>query len=548
MVQNSGFSFKRSRDWRLVFFTVFISVLLGFILSLGRAFSAEPIPIQCKLSSGAVCQPSDLVARNRFTRYVLLLPAGYQPSQQALFEGDFQRFVESMARSPGSLYATSYSSQIIYIAPWLPGGPLNSATANFAAQIMNHPFRGKATTLNQDAVIAKVQVIRQQLIAQGYLINSSTTQPLAVDVLFNSDLPQVTANAAPPSFLQQPYGISKLLRIDLNSSYTAVHETAHAGLNFLDEYTESGFESLSIRLLDYLTPLALLDESWGGLGAALSALFNTYDYRLSEVLAGNGSENVEVTQFPSRVSTPSFAREEYAYEGGMFFGHGTYRHAGKNIMNSDRGAQHADEGFSFSHNMPQWRILPSVFDSHVSAPRPNDRLRNAGPVGDGHLSIGVGTKVLLYDGDKNHHFFPTVSYDLQAGWYERKWKACWAAFIPYPCYDSVWTTFEKQVSSAKRNLDLRASALYGLANTLQGVACTLGIKIKVPGATDLDFCSLNVATVSQAFLPTLSFRTPYQEVDVPAQQWFTKYYWRFRSWNGTIRSGWTGWSSFERTF
>jgi hypothetical protein len=41
---------------------------------------------------------------------------------------------------------------------------------------------------------------------------------------------------------------------------------------------------------------------------------------------------------------------------------------------------------------------------------------------------------------------------------------------------------------------------------------------------------------------------PYEETDVPASQWFTTYWWRFKTWNGSAWSNNTGWSSFYRSF
>ncbi len=40
----------------------------------------------------------------------------------------------------------------------------------------------------------------------------------------------------------------------------------------------------------------------------------------------------------------------------------------------------------------------------------------------------------------------------------------------------------------------------------------------------------------------------YQDVSVPASQWFTTYWWRFGTWSGGAGSGFTGWSSFYRSF
>ena len=60
------------------------------------------------------------------------------------------------------------------------------------------------------------------------------------------------------------------------------------------------------------------------------------------------------------------------------------------------------------------------------------------------------------------------------------------------------------------------------------------------------FCQHSVDTLADAFVPTLEFLTPYQFVNVPVNQHFTKYYWRFRTYNGTFQSGWTGWTKFTK--
>jgi hypothetical protein len=59
---------------------------------------------------------------------------------------------------------------------------------------------------------------------------------------------------------------------------------------------------------------------------------------------------------------------------------------------------------------------------------------------------------------------------------------------------------------------------------------------------------VDLATLSTSFLPTVDFMTPYQETEVPASQWMTTYYWRFKTDNGSQQSGYTGWSSFFRSF
>jgi hypothetical protein len=86
--------------------------------------------------------------------------------------------------------------------------------------------------------------------------------------------------------------------------------------------------------------------------------------------------------------------------------------------------------------------------------------------------------------------------------------------------------------------------VYGMASVTQGVVCGLGLGDIAGG---IDLCTLTVAEMSDAFLPTLTFYLPYQNLTVPASQWWTTYYWCFRTYNGTYTSGWTSWASFYRS-
>src|SRR5258707_11259483 len=154
-----------------------------------------------------------------------------------------------------------------------------------------------------------------------------------------------------------------------------------------------------------------------------------------------------------------------------------------------------------------------------------------------------------YDGDKNHHFQPTRSYTVQVGWYERNWRTCWAVFVPYPCYDDVWRTAQTNVAPTARSLDLKVSSLCGLANLAQGALCGVGIS-EVPkpdGSGSFRLCDQDLNPIADNFLPTVKFTVPYQDVEVPASQWLTTYWWRFSTYNGVVSSGWTGWSSFYRS-
>ena len=76
------------------------------------------------------------------------------------------------------------------------------------------------------------------------------------------------------------------------------------------------------------------------------------------------------------------------------------------------------------------------------------------------------------------------------------------------------------------------------------VACRAGMTELSTRLNGVEVCDSR----RNAFLPTLTFWTPYQQTTVPASQSFTTYWWRFRTHNGAAYSGWTSWSSFYRSF
>jgi hypothetical protein len=77
------------------------------------------------------------------------------------------------------------------------------------------------------------------------------------------------------------------------------------------------------------------------------------------------------------------------------------------------------------------------------------------------------------------------------------------------------------------------------------IACRGGMTELSTVLNARDVCASDAAP---AFLPTFKFYVPYQNATVPTNQRFTTYYWRFRTDNGAQSSGWTGWSSFYRSF
>ncbi len=492
---------------------------------------------KCKKWDGTSCTPAD--RSNPANRQIVFLSTGFSDDEQQAFWTDYDRMIGMMTNNVGNTWSAMKKDQILYIGYFVSGGALGTDTAAFKAKVSEHPIRGHALTLDQASVYTKIDQLRGEI---------SDLKPMAVGVLFNSYADDVTANASPPSVVGKPYGVARWTRYDLDDrgGYIASHELAHAGLNFLDEYVEDGFQDINIRSLDVLTPLALLDNTWGGILSSIANLFQVFDMRLSDILSNNGSDNMATERIPGTVYTSGFARETYEYEGGMFFGRGTWHMRGNNLMNSGNVVRGPGDDFGFDHSPAQRAVVHEAFGA--TAHRPNDRLRNAGPNSGWPSAWGSTTKVMLFDGDKLHHFHPTRTYTVQVGWYEREWHTCWALFIPYPCSTDEWRVAEKTVWSGERRVTLTVTAAYGLASLLQKAACAAGInEISSNGGT-FRLCDQSLSEITGAFIPTIVWRLPYQEVSVPASQWMTKYYWRFRTYNGAHTSGWTGWSTFVRTF
>jgi hypothetical protein len=355
--------------------------------------------------------------------------------------------------------------------------------------------------------------------------------------LYNT-LEDVTNNATPPSFTRRSYGVARITALDAQGTYIGPHELGHGLMSWVDEYVEAGFENMNITQFELLTPLAIWDGGLSTLDNAVGDLLGVYDMNISDILAHNGADNVSTSRYPSTVWS-GLTQEVYEYEGGMFFGRGTWHDLGKNIMNSNRWNAGPNNGFDYLHSASQARVVNTVFNTN-SAGRANDRLRNSGPVNGWPLEFGGTTTVMMFDGDKNHRWHPTLSYSVLVGWYERDWHTCWAGPFPYPCSDDIWRTVQKNINPSVESLELKTSTLFGLANLTQGVVCGLGLGSLI-GSFDL--CTLTVSQMADAFVPTLTFYLPYQYTTVPASQWFTNYYWSFRTYNGRYTSGWTSWAS-----
>ena len=495
---------------------------------------------KCVKADGSSCGAAELA--NPYYKQIVILPSGFAQEEIGAFWTDFDKTV-ALITSPGSAgssWSVQRAGQVLFVGYFLPGGPLGSDSATFGGKVAQHPIRGYALSLSQAAVYAQIDSIRYWTLPQ--------LQPFGAAVLFNTFQTPVTANAAPPSLVNKPFGVAKFTRQDLieRGAYVPAHELAHASLNYLDEYVEPGFEELSLKQIDVATPLVLMDGSWGGFINAINDLLGVYDFNISEILSNNGNDNMATVPGVSAVSTPNYAQQWYGYEGGMFFGRGTWHMAGSNLMNDNQVMRGWDDGFAFAHSPSQQQVIDNAFDGGIR--RPNDRIRNAGPRNGWPLALGSTTHVMLFDGDKNHHFHPTQAYYVQVGWYDRQWKTCWWGPFPYACYDDVWQTAGNWVYPEYRSINLPMSSLYGLAKLAQQLVCAAGVnEVPSSGGGTIRLCDQNLDTMANNFLPTLSFPVPYQDVGVPASQWFTTYWWRFGTWNGATTSGYTGWSSFYRS-
>ena len=491
---------------------------------------------KCRHADGSECLPGDL--QNPWYRQVLILATGFQTSDYDAFFTDFDTSVNLItdSSSAGDTWSVQKRDQLLFVGYFTSGGPLGD-TATFSGRVFPHPIRGWATTLDQKSVYARVQQLQGEIAGLA---------PISCAVMFNSFQTRVTANAAPPSFTNKPFGVAKFTREDLVSrgAYVPAHELAHAGLNFLDEYVEGGFENLNIAQVDLLTPLILLDDSWSGLGDAAGSALGLYTFRVSEILADNGNDNISTAQYPGTVASDRSLNQNYEWEGGMFFGRGTWHMPGNNLMNDGLIQRGAGDDFAWAHSPAQQTVIDQAFGGPV--PRPNDRIRSAGPNVNWVPTFGNSTKVMVFDGDKTHHFHPTQAYTLQVSWQERHWAVCWAFIVPYPCHQDEWQTAQTTVGTEERSVEVKMTAAYGLANLMQRMICAVGYTEIKTNTADIKLCEQDLSTIADAFLPTFVFRLPYQTIPVPAQQWMTQYYWRFKTDNGAFQSGYTGWSGFYR--
>ncbi|MBF0104219.1 MAG: hypothetical protein HQM16_02720 [Deltaproteobacteria bacterium] len=521
----------------------------------------------CFVGNGEKCSDVELEDALNY-KQVIVLPAGYTADHKKRFYSDLAKVVEGMTYGSQNIFGYEYQENILYYGIWLPGGTLGSNDVNFDAKISEHFSRANALTISPELVIEAIEDLQAD--------TDDRIDPWAVLVIYNTNQTGVTATASTPvttkSTSHAGFGIARVTRAHLfnsynnSSAYTVMHELGHAGLGFVDEYVEQGFEDMNIQSVDAISNLAFFDASWGDFVHAAQTIVDMYDYRISEVLADNATLNISTTKYPSRVTTNYYRKINYECEGGMFFGRGTWHDSGNNFMNTGRVNRTSStsgclaDRFGFDHSPAQMQVIEQTFNSPGTAARPNDRIRTAGPNTNWLPVLGGSVKGLIFDADKNNHLHPTTSYDVQIGWFATKtcYKKILGVNVPYPC-GKVWKSVSKTVYPRERYIDLDTSALVGFSSVLHGMICTLGLDAFVPESSGISICNLSADELLDDLVPVMKFDVPYQEFtiqtpegttlgNIATGEFATTYYWQFRTNNGTYTSGYTEWDSFKRYF
>ena len=258
---------------------------------------------KCVHADGSACTAAELT--NPWYKQVFLTSAGFAEAERDDFwsrvrphrrHDDRRRRGQRLERAEEAIGCSSSATSS-------PGGALGAPDAAFGAQ-----SRAPDSRLRHVAVAGGG--LRQDR-ADRAGERCRGLQPFTAGVLFNTFQTPVTANAAPPSFVQKAFGVAKFTRADLNErgSYITTHELAHAGLNYLDEYVESGFEELNIRSIDVLTPLALFDWTWGGFVNAISDLARRLRLQHQRDPRRQRQRQHRARRWPTTVSTPGWGSD-----------------------------------------------------------------------------------------------------------------------------------------------------------------------------------------------------------------------------------------------
>jgi len=544
----------------------------------------------CIVGDTSPCGPQHL-DDPEYYKQIVFLSSGYTEDQKALFYQDFlyaslsrmskfeiekepadgiYRVRRSQILNPEEKIGVTYTNdeylvdyskvysvknrpRLVYIGWWLPGGPIGSSSERFGMKALNTPLpvraiEGTSPAFNTEKVYEEVSRLTQE--QEGRL------RPWSAVLIIQDRGSELRSLAK--LLIERPFNLVAQSAVD-TVNYLGYHEVGHSAFNFGDQYYSQFLLYVNFRWLDSLSPVLKILDTQGSASTAIENWAGGFDFKLTDILISI-FDDLDVTRYPSRVSTPSYTPTEFTYEGGFQFGVGVFHEKGLNIMNMMFGKSGEEDYMGEDHTTTQSKLIDNealgssfqpgnrdVFGrAFVRASRPNDRIRNAGPYNDTLVS-GTKTRILLSDADKHHRYHPTRKYEVQVGWYESEIRTCYnKRGLPYACSQNVWKTASKDVLPVKRKVKLSVQHINGLSpslvnlfcNHFQGTSSPAGVPNK---CLDWDTSTLPLSDYFELMMP-------YQEVEVPTERMGTTYYWRFRTDNGKWQSGWTGWSTFKRTF
>jgi len=463
---------------------------------------------------------------------VVIFPTGFAASEKDIFFEEAEEFRLGVSEDwsfNDLIFTQKYKHQFMYVAVWIESTPVGDDDALFSSKIGSENI-GRLL-MNDKEAFDKVNDIRGEHIFFN---------PANIAVIFNES---GRANATLPNRKDgQLMGVS---RTSFSSDdHTKMHEMGHSYMGWQDEYTEflenaQGQDMpIDIRSLDWLTFLGLwtfpTDES--STATPLSALLNVYDINFSEIYTA-GSDNVSPSICPATVGQYSlcgdpnypYHHDYYAFDGSGPFT-GLFKENSDSLMTS-----------SWYQSDSQDRVMATAFSGVPG--RPNDRIRNAGPLGLVDLAKKVDSPtqeeyisliLLAYDEDKFHTWQPTLEYEVEIHYQERVSDTCYFFGIPYVCTklvdaEGVGFTFEPTLQT----INYENSALKLIADFVSSV-------------------SGNVGNVISEFTEALDgTNIPYQPFVVEVPDGGENYKWRFRTRNGSkvgecgdACSGWTNYTYF----
>lgn len=484
------------------------------------------------------CDPA-LLQREDLTQF-LFLPTGFTSDEKASFIALVDELMDFSSDNDFGLFTIEpftflYKDRILYVAAWIPGEDIESSKANFNARLIGTPVRPDELLLKSSS----------QLIHQEYLNLKSqypNLKPNNINIIFDTD--EGTANA---TYSGHSIGFDTMGLVNLQKEYigqTFWHEAGHSTFNWSDEYVEDRLEEINVRILDYLTPLLVVNSDSSSVKDGISSLFSIYDMNFSEILF-SGKSNIGFSECPTTVGLAgecgtSAYKEHHDFfnSEGAYFGYGLFKEMEGTIM----------WGGFFNSDL-QLNDMKIFFEG--VDPGPNDQLRNAGPLIN--LPIGIGqVEVMTFDQKKHARYHPTTSYDVEVRWEEVKLGICYLGLIPYPCEKGEKARSVRKNFLAEREIiPLVDSNLNKLASQALPLLCNLLPKFEL--------CQYPYEDLRDSITDfTQHLESPYQKMKVPMPLLGKNHYWRFRTHNGpmcdiscednTIEecsdcSGWTNFSS-----